>query len=214
MTKVFLAGSRTISRLSAEVKHRIDTIVEKSLTVVLGDANGADKAFQKYLADKNHRDVVVFCMSGHCRNNVGGWPTREIDAPPNARGFEYYALKDGAMAIDASHGLMLWDGESKGTLNNVLNLVRHRKPVIVYLAPTREFETIRTPEDVTRLLGKCDPVVVRKIERQLDVRRSLDSGLIDIDSAGGQVDWPSAARERSTSEDGFVVPPQQNRIRS
>ena len=57
-------------------------------------------------------------MKDHCRNNVGDWPTREIDAPRGARGFDYYSLKDRAMAEAAEYGLMLWDGKSKGTVNN------------------------------------------------------------------------------------------------
>jgi hypothetical protein len=31
---------------------------------------------------------------------------------------------------------MLWDGKSKGTINNVVNLSRDHKPV-VYVEPTR-----------------------------------------------------------------------------
>ena len=63
-------------------------------------------------------------MKDHCRNNVGNWPTREVAAPRGARGFDYYSLKDRAMAEAAEYGLMLWDGKSKGTVNNVVNLSR------------------------------------------------------------------------------------------
>jgi hypothetical protein len=38
---------------------------------------------------------------------------------------------DQAMVDDAAYGLMLWDGESKGTLNSVINMVRQDKPRIV-----------------------------------------------------------------------------------
>lgn len=77
MTKVFIAGSRKLSRLSPEVKARIDAMIEKGFAILVGDANGADQAVQRYLADKGYRNVVVHCMSGNCRNNVGGWPTQE-----------------------------------------------------------------------------------------------------------------------------------------
>ena len=46
---VFVAGSRQISRLPAEVKTRLDTMVEKGFQILVGDANGADKAVQRYL---------------------------------------------------------------------------------------------------------------------------------------------------------------------
>lgn len=83
-------------------------------------------------------------MKDHCRNNVGNWPTREVAAPRGAKGFDYYSLKDRAMAGAAEYGLMLWDGKSKGTVNNVVNLSRDHTPVVVYVEPTRQFRTIKS----------------------------------------------------------------------
>jgi hypothetical protein len=71
---VFVAGSRQISRLPAEVRSRLDTMIEKGFQILVGDANGADKAVQRYLADKSYPNVLVHCMKDHCRNNVGSWP--------------------------------------------------------------------------------------------------------------------------------------------
>jgi hypothetical protein len=167
MTRVFIAGSRKLSRLSPEVKARIDIMIAKGFTVLVGDANGVDKAVQRYLADKGYRDVVVHCMIRDCRNNVGEWPTHESEAPPGARGFEYFATKDQAMVDAAGYGLMLWDGESKGTLNNVIKMVRQSKPVVVYLAPRQTFQNLLSPNDVTALLGSCEPSAVRRFEREL-----------------------------------------------
>ena len=42
------------------------------------------------------------------------------------------------MAEAAEYGLMLWDGKSKGTVNNVVNLSRDHRPVVVYVAPTKQ----------------------------------------------------------------------------
>ena len=114
---IFVAGSRQISRLPAEVKNRLDTMVEKGFQILVGDANGADKAVQRYFADKAYPNVLVHCMKGHCRSNLGSWPTRQVTAPLGAKGFDYYSLKDRAMAEAAQYGLMLWDGKSKGTVN-------------------------------------------------------------------------------------------------
>jgi len=117
MTKVFIAGSRQIARLPAEVRSRIDTMVEKGFQILVGDANGADKAVQRYLADKAYPNVLVHCMENHCRNNIGAWSTFQVAAPKGARGFDYDSLKDRAMSDAAEYGLMLWDGKSKGTIN-------------------------------------------------------------------------------------------------
>ena len=173
MTKVFIAGSRKLSRLSSDVEARIDTMIEKGFTILVGDANGADKAVQRYLADKDYRNVIVHCMTANCRNNVGLWPSRQIAAPQGARGFAYYSIKDKAMVDSAEYGLMLWDGESKGTLNSAINMIRQEKPVVVYLAPKKTFQNLRSSNDVMDLLSNCDRASAQRFERELGIEQSL-----------------------------------------
>jgi hypothetical protein len=167
---VFVAGSRQISRLPAEVGSRLDTMIEKGFQILVGDANGADKAVQRYLADKAYSNVLVHCMKDHCRNNIGSWPTRQLVAPRGAKGFDYYSVKDRAMAEAAEYGLMLWDGKSKGTISNVVNLSRDHKPVVVYLAATRQFRTIKTSDDLRDLLALGDSDSVERIVSELRLR--------------------------------------------
>ena len=62
---------------------------------------------------------------------------------------------------------MLWDGKSKGTINNVLNLSRSRKLVVVYLASTKAFQTVRSNDDLKELLRKGDPPSVDKLVHEL-----------------------------------------------
>lgn len=71
MTKVFIGGSRHITRLEAEVRRRLDRIVEKGLPVVIGDANGADKAVQRCLSDRHFEKIEVFSTDESPRNSVG-----------------------------------------------------------------------------------------------------------------------------------------------
>jgi hypothetical protein len=106
-------------------------------------------------------------MKDHCRNNVGSWATREIDAPRGARGFDYYSLKDRAMAEAAEYGFMLWDGKSKGTVNNVVNLSRDHKPVVVYVAPKRQSRTIKSFDNLKELLAEGDSDSVEGIVNEL-----------------------------------------------
>lgn len=154
MTTVFIGGSRRIWRLNDVLRARLDNIVERGLHVVIGDANGSDRAVQAFFAEKGHRDVVVYCVGDTCRNNVGGWPVRVVETA-GERGFDYYALKDIEMARNADCGFMIWDGRSKGTLLNTLRLVESGKPVVVYFSPAREFKTIRTRTDASALLNQC-----------------------------------------------------------
>jgi hypothetical protein len=178
MTKVFIAGSRHLSRLTADVKRRIDAMIDKDFTILVGDANGADKAVQRYLAEKGYGHVIVHCMAENCRNNVASWPTREVVAPKGARGFTYYAAKDQAMVDEAAYGFLLWDGESKGTLNSVINMVRQDKPVVVYLAPRKAFQNVRSADDVVDLLSKCNQASVLRFERELRIEQALHRPLL------------------------------------
>lgn len=77
-------------------------MIDKDFAILVGDANGADRAVQQYLGEKGYRNVIVHCMTNNCRNNVGGWPTREVLPPKGARGFAYYAAKDQAMVDDVA----------------------------------------------------------------------------------------------------------------
>jgi hypothetical protein len=167
MTKVFIAGSRQLGRLNADVKQRIDGIVAKGFTILVGDANGADKAVQKYLAEKPYRNVIVHCIARNCRNNIGQWSQHDVTVPKGAKGFAYYAVKDLVMVDEAAYGLMIWDGESKGTLNSIVNMIRRSKPVVVYLAPRKRFQNLRSTADLGGLLSQCDATSVQRLEREL-----------------------------------------------
>jgi hypothetical protein len=183
-TKVFIAGSRRLARLNNDVRRRLDKIMEKGLTVILGDANGADKAVQQYLSGKNYAHVVVFCMQGGCRNNLGGWPTRTITAAdPRRRDFAYYSTKDRAMAREAEYGLMLWDGRSRGTLTNIVHLVRESKPVVVYVAPENSFYTLRQSHQLAEMLDRFDPTALARIDRELQAVATASAPSRKIDTA-------------------------------
>lgn len=156
--KVFIAGSRAISRLNDAVRSRLDRIMAERHSVLIGDANGADKAVQKYLADHRYVDVTVYFTGLNFRNNVGAWRVRAIHPAAGVNGgFEFYAAKDRAMADDATHGLMLWDGESRGTFANINNLIRQHKPVAVYVGSAREFVNVKSDADIDVLLSKASP---------------------------------------------------------
>jgi hypothetical protein len=143
MTTVFIGGSRRTPRIPKDVLTRIDRMVSQKFKIVVGDANGADKAVQKYLHDCGYRTVEVFCSGRMCRNNVSDWPLRSVEPPKGAKGFAFYTAKDRVMAEEADYGLMVWDGESVGTLVNVLRMATAEKPVVLFIVPERRFQDIR-----------------------------------------------------------------------
>jgi len=129
-------------------------MVSQNLPILIGDANGADRAVQQYLSSRQYENVHVYWMNGHCRNNAGVWPVVEVSAPRGVKGAEFYSLKDQEMTQKASVGLMLWDGKSTGTLANIIRLIEQQKPVVVYQAKLHEVRTIKTSEDLRSLLSQ------------------------------------------------------------
>ncbi|HKV37982.1 MAG TPA: hypothetical protein VJX67_02125 [Blastocatellia bacterium] len=174
MTKVFIGGSRRITKLPSSVEDRLHNIVEKGLEVLVGDANGSDKVVQEFLAGLNYGKVTVYCAGEDCRNNVGNWDTRAVMPESRQRNFSYYAAKDLQMACDASHGFMLWDAKSNGTLNNMINLVGRNKKVLVYFSPEKEFYKLATLADLSGMLAKCDRRSLEGFDRKLHLAKVLN----------------------------------------
>ncbi len=125
--KIFIAGPRAISSLEKTVEDRLYGIYTKNYTVLVGDASGVDKAVQKFFSQLGYSNVVVLASNGKVRNNLGSWQVETVTVPNSIRGFDFYAAKDKAMADNADYGFMLWNGESKGTLNNIINLLKEKR---------------------------------------------------------------------------------------
>ncbi len=170
---IFIGGSISIKDLPAIAKERVDNIITKQLSVMVGDANGADTAFQKHLAEKGYRNVRVFC-TGSCRNNIGNWGTRNID-PNLEQGLRVqHEAKDRKMAKLAHFGLMLWDGKSMGTLTNILNLLSQNKKSVVFFEPDNTLQTIGHAKDLSALIDKCDKRDVALFDQKLGLQQRLE----------------------------------------
>ena len=167
MTTVFVAGSRNLGRLNDEVRKRLSNLISEDFRILVGDANGADKAVQKYLVENAYEKVVVYCSGNRCRNNLGSWTASFVSVDKSKKGREFYAEKDKKMAEDADYGLMIWDGKSAGTLNNVLELLKRNKKTLIYFSPSREFLSVSEPSQITSLLKRCPPEAVEKIRKKV-----------------------------------------------
>ncbi len=164
---VFIAGSIAISRLQPAVCERIASVIERDMAVIVGDADGADTAIQRVLADHEARSVTVYCSGDEPRNNVGGWPVENIypDAPPGTR--RWFTAKDIAMAEAADYGLMIWDSRSTGTLTNVIELLGQTKTSVVFVNKASEFLTISDLDGLDRLVAVMSMSAREKAEQKM-----------------------------------------------
>lgn len=169
MTTVFLSGSRKIGRITKEVRQRLDNMVQNRLRIVTGDANGADKAMQGYLAELQYENVTIYFVGDAPRNNLGEWPTMNVETDGARSGRQFYAQKDRFMSKLADFGFVVWDGKSPGSVQNMLWLLEECKTVVVYFAPERAFYNIRTSEELSDLLEKCDDETIMDIGKKIDL---------------------------------------------
>jgi hypothetical protein len=155
---VFIAGPRAVSVLNNDVKERLQNIINRDFTVIVGDANGVDKQIQQYCYSQNYNNVKVFSSNGKIRNNIGQWKVVTVEVEKNKKGFDFYAAKDLAMAKTADYGFMIWNGKSKGTFNNIINLLKLNKKVLLYFLPKKEFYTLNSITDIDNLVYKSDAI--------------------------------------------------------
>jgi len=179
---IFIGGSIGISKLNATIRKQLDGFIQRGDAILIGDANGADRAVQTYLAKRDYPNVTVFCMED-CRNNIGEWPTRHVEPPSKKRDSSYYAAKDRVMFQEAKCGVMLWDAKSKGTLQNMLNLVGAGKRTLVYFAPTKQFRVLASEQDLQELLAHCEPGDLDAAARKLGLQRPLTQGNLPLTTA-------------------------------
>ena len=138
---IFIAGAKVIRCLDEAVIQKLDSIYQKGYDVLVGDCDGVDSSVQKYYAGLNYSKVTVYASNGIVRNQL--------------KGFDFYQQKDIAMAEDADYGFMIWDGNSKGTLNNIVNLLFRNKKVLVYLAPYQKMISVKSFDDMDQLIKMC-----------------------------------------------------------
>jgi hypothetical protein len=165
---IFVGGSRAIRSLPTVVAQRLESAISKRAAFVVGDANGADKAFQQHLERRSVRDVTVFCAKGGPRNNTGGWPVEEVVSAEKRKTYEFYTAKDRAMAARADAGLVVWDEHSKGTLLQAWRLAVADKHVALYVATRAEPFELKGPEAWERFMAQLDAPLREELGERMD----------------------------------------------
>jgi hypothetical protein len=69
---------------------------------------------------------------------------------------------------------MLWDGKSKGTLQNMLNLVGAGKRTLVYFTTTKDFHVLANEQDLQALLMRCEKRDLDMAVRGLGLKTSVN----------------------------------------
>ena len=128
--KIFISGSKSISKLPELAKIFIDQFIENNDEILVGDCYGVDAAVQKYLESKGCGKVTIYCSGETPRNNfVTGAKVRSCaEAAKGLTGSTFQYVKDIQMTQDCDQALMVWDGKSKGTGENIRRIKEMGKP--------------------------------------------------------------------------------------
>lgn len=126
----FISGSKSISKLPDLAKILIEQFIKNNDEILIGDCYGVDVAVQKYLESKGYCNVTIYCSGESPRNNfVTGAKVRSCaEVAKGLTGSAFHYVKDIQMACDCDQALMIWDGKSKGTGENIRRIKEMGKP--------------------------------------------------------------------------------------
>lgn len=123
--KLLLMGSSAFKdrELPVEVKERIDQATESGMTIIVGEAPGANRIYQDYLKARGCRNVVV----GHAvrlRYNAGNWKDVQYGKDLKER--------ERKMIEDCDSAIVIWMNNSGVIANDLEILKRLGKPTFLY----------------------------------------------------------------------------------
>jgi len=151
--KVFIGGSRNIKELDENVFCALFDELNSNAQILVGDADGVDTEIQKFCKKHNYNNVIIFASNGKARNNVGNFTVQNIAVEKGIYSKAFFEQKDIAMVNQADYGLVIWDGKSKGSLNQLHRMVRQNKPCRVYLVEHKHWVTIESENVIKGLMS-------------------------------------------------------------
>lgn len=167
MSSVLIAGSIKIKRLHPLFVERIENVVREGMSIIVGDANGADASMQAELVRQSASDVTVYCTGDKPRNNLGDWRVHHVQSSAQPGTRAYFTAKDIEMAKQADFGLMLWDAASTGTLSNVFELLSQDKKSVVFVNREKTFVNVKRGEDILGLVSHMSEAARRAADRKI-----------------------------------------------
>ena len=158
--KVFFGGSKRISDIGTVILDILEAAMKRGDEILVGDCPGADARIQRYLAQSGYREVTVYCSGDEPRFNIGEWDVRTVVLDPGlTHGFAFWRQKDIQMEFDCDRAVMVWDGKSRGTWQNIVELTALGKECEIIL---KDEDGCWSIEELRRIL--CDaPVSIRRM---------------------------------------------------
>lgn len=164
---VFISGSRHLSHLNLEVKRRLERIISQKFKIIIGDANGIDKAVQKFLHTQSYPNVEIYYTGLQPRNNIAVWSSKRLNTRKYPTLHDFIE-RDKKLAQDCDYGFMIWDCKSHGTLRNAYMLTFLEKPFLIFINPYKEFIRITPSNQSTIIDFMKDQLICKMPEEERD----------------------------------------------
>lgn len=134
MSSVFISGSIAIKSIPRSVENSINRIMDQNININVGDADGIDSMIQNYCKRKKYFNVTVYSIYSSPRYKAPCFNKKYIIVKSESkRERERQKEKDSAMTIESDFSLVIWDGKSKGSYQNIRRAIENNKKVKVYL---------------------------------------------------------------------------------
>ena len=129
--KVFFSGSREVLYLPEEAKKLLSEFMKEGHEILVGDAKGVDSLVQEYCSKNNYFKVTVYSIYEKPRFLASEkFNVKHIKLPDYYRGAterERQTVKDATATSDCDFAVAIWNGKSKGTLENIKRLEKYKK---------------------------------------------------------------------------------------
>lgn len=168
--KIVLGGSRFLDKIPQNLFELLMNWNDSGADFLVGDAPGADSAFQKVLRSIGAKSVTIYSSAGYIRNNYGNWPTKEIESGLRSKSNAVHAFKDRFMTSIADSGLMLWDCQSAGTLSNAIDLLEQGKTCKIWVTSDAELYHFDNQTSLEKWL-RLYPEVASEAHKRLSTYR-------------------------------------------
>lgn len=200
MKKIFISGSISSKEIPDVVIKSVDNSRERNYTILIGDATGIDKSIQDMLKADNYKNVEIYHVGPTPRNFADrAWINKRILVDTdNEKLFkdgkytrEAQMMKDKAMVDNADFGLVIWRDTSKnrfgnvhvskGSLNNIYNLLMQEKYVGLFYIPNPEkgimkFKKLSEFEEqvIEKLVQKETKTYYYKMKKQANNLKNIE----------------------------------------
>lgn len=152
MFKFYIKGSNSIPYISNSMQRKIEGLIENNYKIILSDDYGYEVLLQNFLSLKKYKNIKIYTNNKIAKNNIDGWEIQSCDKTLNEdkksnfhkSNYNYHSFKriidkEKQLVQDCHYGLISFDGADKNTYKVMINLLKHEKPIIVYLHFKKKF---------------------------------------------------------------------------